>query len=367
MNFVVFSHFFSLREWRARGSFFCAQHTHSDYGEAAGRVFASHHVARRRAIDDSKLAAKGGKKGSKKGAAKGGGYAGAPAKEPVKAPVKEPVGRGTIVDFVVNNRELTSLTAAVVQAGLVEALAGSGPLTLFAPNNGAFGALPSDLVDSLLTNDEFIPQLADLLLYHVLSGAFFARDLSDDLTVTALNGEDLLITLPPIAVNGNKVVSADNGVSNGVVHVIDGVLIPSWVGNSLAARVAAENDLSTLLSLVILASLDGVLAGPGALTVVAPINSAFAKLPQDVVAFLTSPGGKSTLVRILTYHVFPGIFTSDRLADGLLIETVEGGSVTVTLDPVKFNDAKAVEVDILANNGVVHKIDMVLDPDDSPK
>jgi uncharacterized surface protein with fasciclin (FAS1) repeats len=159
----------------------------------------------------------------------------------------------------VNNRELTSLTAAVVQAGLVGALAGSGPLTLFAPNNGAFGALPSDLVDSLLTNDEFIPQLADLLLYHVLSGAFFAMDLSDDLTVTALNGEDLLITLPPIAVNGNKVVSADNGVSNGVVHIIDGVLIPSWVGNSLAARVAAESDLSTLLSLVILAGLDGAL------------------------------------------------------------------------------------------------------------
>jgi uncharacterized surface protein with fasciclin (FAS1) repeats len=65
--------------------------------------------------------------------------------------------------------------------------------------------------------------------------------------------------------------------------------------------------------------------------------------------------------------VFSGIFTSDRLGEGLLIKTLEGGSVTVTLGPVKFNDAKAVEVDILANNGVVHKIDKVLDPDDSPK
>jgi uncharacterized surface protein with fasciclin (FAS1) repeats len=315
----------------------------------------------------SSKGAKGGSKAAKGGskAAKGGknsnegGYNG--------VVVANPVGKGTIVDFVVNNPNLTSLTAAVVQAGLVEALAGSGPLTLFAPTNGAFGALPSDLVDSLLTNDEFIPQLADLLLYHVLSGEFFAMDLSDKLTVTALNGENLLITLPPIAVNGNKVVSADNDVSNGVVHIIDGVLIPSWVTNSIAGRVVAASDLSTLLSLVVLAGIDGALAGPGALTVVAPTNSAFAKLPQDVLDLLTSPAGKSTLVQILTYHVFSGIFTSDRLSDGLLIPTLEGGKVTVSLDPVRFNDSKAVQVDILANNGVVHKIDTVLDPNDSPR
>jgi uncharacterized surface protein with fasciclin (FAS1) repeats len=156
-------------------------------------------------------------------------------------------------------------------------------------------------------------------------------------------------------------------VSNGVVHVIDGVLIPSWVGNSLVDRVVAASDLSALLSLVLLAGIEGALAGPGALTLVAPTNSAFAKLPEDVVDLLTSPAGKSTLVQILTYHVFSGIFTSDRLSDGLFIPTLEGGKVTVSLDPVRFNDSKAVQVDILANNGVVHKIDTVLDPNDSPR
>lgn len=271
----------------------------------------------------------------------------------------------TIFDFVKNNPELTSLAAAVVQAGLVENLTGSGSLTLFAPSNDAFGALPSDLVNTLLTNDEFIPQLADLLLYHVLSGEFFVNDLFNHLTVTALNRENLLITLPPIAVNGNKVVSADNDVTNGVVHVIEGVLTPAWVGSSLTDRVVAASDLSTLLSLVILVGIEDALAGPAALTVVAPTNSAFAKLPQDEVDFLTSPNGKSELVRILLYHVFSGIFTSDRLQAGAVVPTLQGGSVTVSLDPVKFNDSKALEVDVLANNGVLHKIDTVLDPNDS--
>jgi hypothetical protein len=128
---------------------------------------------------------------------------------------------------------------------------------VFAPNDSAFAALPFAIYNTLLTNDEFIPHLVDLLLYHVLPGEVFSTDLSDGLTVAAANGENLLITLPPIAVNGNEVVSADNDVSNGVVRITDGVLIPSWVSNSIASLVVAASDLSTLLALVVLAELDG--------------------------------------------------------------------------------------------------------------
>jgi uncharacterized surface protein with fasciclin (FAS1) repeats len=274
--------------------------------------------------------------------------------------------QGTIVDFVVGNPALTSLKTAVVRAGLVDALKSTGPFTLFAPNNGAFGDLPSAILTTLLTNDEFIPHLIDLLVYHVLMGEVFAISLSDDLTVTAANGEDLLITLPPIAVNGNKVVSADNDVSNGVVHIIDGVLLPSWVTNSIAGRVVGASDLSTLLALVVLAGLDTAVAAPGELTLVAPTNAAFGKLSSATVTFLTSKQGKQTLTDILLYHVFPGIFVSTELFNGLTIDTLEGGTVKVSVGSagVFFNDAKAVEVDILANNGVVHKIDTVLDPAD---
>jgi transforming growth factor-beta-induced protein len=276
---------------------------------------------------------------------------------------------GTIVDFVVGNDELSSLTIAVVRAGLVDALNSAGPFTVFAPNDSAFGALPSAILNTLLTNDEFIPHLTDLLLYHVVSGEVFAIDLSDDLTVTAANGEDLLVTIPPIAINGNKVVSADNDVSNGVVHIIDGVLIPSWVSNSIAGRVVGDSDLSTLLSLVVLAGLDGAVAAPGELTLVAPTNAAFGKLPTATVNFLVSDTGKATLTAILLYHVFPGIFVASELSDGLMIDALQGGAVKVSVGiaGVFFNDAKAVQVDILANNGVVHKIDSVLDPADGGK
>jgi transforming growth factor-beta-induced protein len=277
--------------------------------------------------------------------------------------VLDPADGGDIVGFVVANPELTSLTAAVVRAGLVGALGSDGPFTLFAPNDSAFKALPSDILTTLLTNDEFIPHLADLLLYHVLDAELKASHIFN-FKVTALNGEKLLLSTNPIAVNGNEVVSADNHVSNGVIHIIDGVLIPSWVSNSITGRVVGDSDLSTLLALVVLAGLDGALDGPGELTLVAPTNSAFAKLPADVVAFVTSGAGKATLTDILLYHVFPGIFVSSELSDGITVDTLQGGTVKVKTNPVEFNKARAVEVDILTNNGVVHKIDTVLDPAD---
>jgi transforming growth factor-beta-induced protein len=171
----------------------------------------------------------------------------------------------------------------------------------------------------------------------------------------------LVVTLPPIAVNENMVVSADNDVTNGVVHIIDGVLIPSWVTICIADRVTGASDLSTLLSLLVLASLDGDVAAPGELTLVAPTNDAFAKLSNDTVSFLASNDGLDTLTAILLYHVFPGIFVSSELADGSTVDTLQGGFVTISTDPIMFNDATAVEIDILTNNGVVHKIGTVLD------
>jgi uncharacterized surface protein with fasciclin (FAS1) repeats len=278
--------------------------------------------------------------------------------------VVEGLPDGTIVDFVVGNPDLTALTTAVVRAGLVDALNSDGPLTLFAPNDSAFGDLPATILNTLLTNDEFIPHLADLLVYHVLDAELKSSHIFN-FRVTALNGEKLLLDTDPISVNGNKVVSADNTVSNGVVHIIDGVLIPSWVSNSITDRVVADSDLSTLLALVGIAGLGGALADSKVeYTLVAPTNAAFGKLSSDTVNFLTSAAGKDTLTAILLYHVFPGIFVSSELSDGITVDTLEGGFVTVSTGPIKFNNARAVQVDILANNGVVHKIDTVLDPDD---
>jgi uncharacterized surface protein with fasciclin (FAS1) repeats len=266
----------------------------------------------------------------------------------------------TAAEFVSSNPDLTSLEAAVLQARFGEALATLDPITLFAPNDSAFNQLPPAILATLLLDDEFIPHLQDLLLYHTIEGEVFSSDLSDGLIAATFNGETVTITLPPIAVNGNAVVTADNKVANGVVHIVDGVLIPSWVSSSLTDRVIAESDLSTLLDLVVLAEVD--LAVSGAFTLLAPTNDAFAALPADVIALLTSLEGLETLLRVLTYHVLEGIYTSEELIP-IQLQTIEGGVVTVRLNPVMFNDSNVVDVDILANNGVLHKIDQVLDPD----
>jgi uncharacterized surface protein with fasciclin (FAS1) repeats len=99
---------------------------------------------------------------------------------------------------------------------------------------------------------------------------------------------------------------------------------------------------------------------------VAPINSAFGKLPAATVNFLVSPAGKDTLTEILLYHVFPSIIISDDLSDGIMTATLlEGASVTVSVNAngIFFNEAQVVAADILTNNGVVHKIDSVLIPE----
>lgn len=139
----------------------------------------------------------------------------------------------TIVDFCAtladpnahnnsNRRRLQTsfLSAAIQRAGLGEVLSGPGPFTLFAPNDAAFGALSDELQETLFENDEFIPHLADLILYHVLAGEFFAADLRGLADITGavlltLNGEIIDLALPPLTVNGVNLLLADNDVSNG--------------------------------------------------------------------------------------------------------------------------------------------------------
>jgi uncharacterized surface protein with fasciclin (FAS1) repeats len=257
----------------------------------------------------------------------------------------------------------------LVRAGLDGTLnSNEVSLTVFAPDNDAFAKVPAGIANTLFTNDAFLPHLTDLLLYHVLGTkittnqhAFF-----DGQFLVALNGESLAVTRPPLDINGNRIIARNIDASNGVANVINGVLIPSWVSNSITDRVVADSDLSTLLSLVILAELEDDLANALELTLVAPTNSAFGKLPISTVTFLTSGTvkGMAALTSILLYHVFPDIIVSSELSNGLTTITLEGGIVKVFVNNtgIFFNDAKVVMADILANNGVVHKIDTVLDP-----
>jgi uncharacterized surface protein with fasciclin (FAS1) repeats len=146
------------------------------------------------------------------------------------APVEEEVApTETIVELAVATDALSTLVTAVTEADLVTTLSGDGPFTVFAPTNDAFAALPDGTLDSLLAD---IPALTDVLTYHVVSGKVMAADLSDGQVVPTLQGGELTVKimngsvmLEDAAGNMSEVVTADVEASNGVVHVIDGVLL----------------------------------------------------------------------------------------------------------------------------------------------
>jgi transforming growth factor-beta-induced protein len=249
----------------------------------------------------------------------------------------------------------STLVTAVQAAGLENVLRGSGPFTIFAPTNQAFQNLPSGVLDGLLADTD---ALTSVLLYHVVEGRILASDLTDGQIVTSIDGRPFRITLGSGAqVNGAGIVTTDVEATNGVIHVIDAVLIP--VGDNVDTAVSAE--FNTLVAAVQAAGLEDVLRGEGPFTIFAPTEEAFAALPAGTLeALLADP---SALASILTYHVIPGrVFASD-LQDGLQVNTVEGSPVTFSLTgSAMVNDAQITATDILTSNGVIHVIDTVLIP-----
>lgn len=131
-----------------------------------------------------------------------------------------------IVDTAVEAGSFTTLVAAVEAAGLVETLKGEGPFTVFAPTDEAFAALPAGTVEDLL-KPENKDKLTAILTYHVVPGKVMSTDLSDNLMATTVQGTDVTVmTTGGVTVNGAKVTTADIEASNGVIHVIDTVIMP---------------------------------------------------------------------------------------------------------------------------------------------
>merc|ERR1712086_596044 len=161
----------------------------------------------------------------------------------------------TIVDLAVATPDLSTLVAALKAGGLVDTLSGKGPFTVFAPTNEAFAALPAGTLANLL-KPENEAQLVDLLTYHVVSGDVHAKDITDMEMIKTVEGKNVTarVTGAGILINSAKVVTADVEASNGVVHIIDAVLMPSSApgpgptpapaGKSIVELAAATADLS---------------------------------------------------------------------------------------------------------------------------
>ena len=256
-----------------------------------------------------------------------------------------------------------SLVAALSHADLVTTLQGDGPFTVFAPTDDAFAAAGIDL--STFDTDEENATLVDILTYHVVSGNVMSSDLTDGMTATALNNDDLTFTVnsDSVLVNDANVVTADVESSNGVIHVIDKVLMPPADLVDIPT-VATETGIHTaLVAALSQAGLVSTLQGDGPFTVFAPTDDAFTAAGIDLSTFDTDEEN-ATLVDILTYHVVSGNVMSSDLTDGMTAAALNTDDLTFTVnsDGVKVNDANVVSADVAALNGVIHVIDKVLMP-----
>ena len=326
-----------------------------------------------------------------------------------------------------------SLVAALVQAELVATLEGNGPFTVFAPTDQAFTDAGIDL--AALDNEEGKITLTDILLYHVYSGSVASSDVTDGMTATMVNGDDVTFTVSDtVMVNDATVVTADVIASNGIIHVIDKVLMPPadepvvteedgdicynmnthtvsagatfdecmayvyyenyemngqtftgcynlvshtftmvsqeeceaymWTpAVDIAMTASATTIHNSLVAALTQADLVSALQADGPFTVFAPTDEAFEAAGINLSA-LDTEEGKSTLVDILTYHVYSGSVASTDVTDELTVTMLNGdnASFTVSDGVVKIEDANITLADVPASNGVIHVIDKVLMP-----
>ena len=268
-----------------------------------------------------------------------------------------------IVGTAVSAGSFTTLVKALQAAGLVDALQGDGPFTVFAPTDDAFAELPPEVLASLL-KPENKARLASILTYHVVPGRVPASQVVTLRGAKTLNGQqvDIRVSKGIVQVDNATVITADIECSNGIVHVIDQVILPA--AETIPTTAVKAGNFNTLVAAVTAAGLAEVLSSDGPFTVFAPTDEAFANLPEGTVETLLKPENKARLVSLLKYHVVPGrVYASDALAVGSA-NTLAGNAVRIAVKDgaAKVNDASLIATDIDASNGVIHVIDRVLSP-----
>lgn len=268
-----------------------------------------------------------------------------------------------IVDTAVKAGQFNTLATALKAANLVGTLKGPGPFTVFAPTDEAFAKLPAETVAELL-KPENRKQLTDILTYHVVSGRVQAKDVIKLRGAVSVNGQriDVQFGDDGVKVDGAKVLTTDIVCDNGVIHVIDSVILPS--SKTIPETAKAAGSFETLLAAANAAGLAEVLGSTGPFTVFAPTDEAFGKLPAGTVETLLKPENKAQLVDILKYHVVPGRVYSEKVLDSKAIKTLQGASAAISLrdGSPRIQDAKILKTDIDASNGVIHVIDSVILP-----
>ena len=273
--------------------------------------------------------------------------------------------------------QFSVLSEAVTAAGLEATLRGEGPFTVFAPTNDAFTALLGELG---ITKDQLLADralLTQVLTYHVVAGKVPKAAVPLGRPITTVQGgifkvdavgADLVIS------DGRnrsaKITATDVVAANGVIHVVDRVILPAHrnvVETAVALASADPAEFTVLVDAVVAADLAGALSGSGPFTVFAPTDAAFAALLGELgVTKEQLLADKDLLTAVLTYHVVPGRVLKAQVPVGVAIPTLQGGSFTVdaALQITDGRDRRAaiVATDVFATNGVIHVIDNVILP-----
>jgi uncharacterized surface protein with fasciclin (FAS1) repeats len=277
-----------------------------------------------------------------------------------------------IVQLAQSNPDLSILVDAVVAADLADTLSGPGPFTVFAPTNAAFADLLTELD---VTKEELLADTALLtavLQYHVLGGEVTSDAIPFGKAITPLGGGFFKIDSGEAGVvitdgrnRTSKVVTADVMASNGVVHVIDKVILPA--DKNIVQTAQALPDFSILVDAVVAADLADTLSGPGPFTVFAPTNAAFADLLTELD--LTAEellGNTALLTEVLTYHVLAARVLKADVVPGVQPATVQGDTFSISAGLVitdqRDRTANITSTDVLTSNGVIHVIDRVILP-----
>ncbi len=272
-----------------------------------------------------------------------------------------------VVETASSDNQFSILTEAITKAGLVSALEGPGPFTVFAPTNEAF----NDLFDQLGVSgieDLSSETLTPILLNHVVSGKVKSTDLATGYIATLNNtapGQNmvnLFVTASGnVTVDGSKVIAADVEASNGIIHALDKVILPA----NVVTHAINNPNFSILVQAVVKANLVDALNGTGPFTIFAPTNEAFnslfATLGISGIDALTA----DQLTPILLYHVVPGNIRASQVSSGNVPTLNEGSTIDVTVNGmgVKLNgNSTVIATDVQGTNGVIHAIDSVILP-----
>lgn len=305
--------------------------------------------------------------------------------QPDRQPDRQPDGqrdrqsdqRPDIVAVATSAGNFDTLVSAVKAAELSDTLRGEGPFTVFAPNDAAFDKLPQESLDDLL-KPENKKKLQTILTYHVVPGRITAQEIRNTQTVQTVQGESLDIATADdkVTINGANVLQTDIEASNGLIHVVDTVLMPPSAredasaeagrGKTIVEIAKGDQNFSTLVAALDAAGLADDLKGEGPFTVFAPTNKAFDQLGQRQVNKLLMPSNRESLQKILTYHVVSGEMKAGQLQQTETVETLSGDSLIISTkgEQAFVNNATILQTDVQASNGVIHVIDRVMIPAD---